>query len=123
MPESVWNPPFSCFDVHEDLLIPFPFCISVNGKIKTVVIDPGDFYGGTSGGVPSSGTRRPKAPAYPPPADDRVGGRPGEDRTKLAAFAAADPLLLSPAAGQKYPSGAGVHILFLLASFVLETTV
>ena len=26
-----------------------------------------------------------------PPADDRVGGRPGEDRTKLAAFAAADP--------------------------------
>ena len=32
-------------------------------------------------------------------------------------------ILLSPAAGQKYPSGAGVHILFLLASFVLETTV
>ena len=28
---------------------------------------------------------------HPPPADDRVGGRPGEDRTKLAAFAAADP--------------------------------
>ena len=35
-----------CYIVHEDLLIPFPFCISVNGKIKTVVIDPGDFYGG-----------------------------------------------------------------------------
>ncbi len=32
-----------CYIVHEDLLIPFPFCISVNGKIKTVVIDSSDF--------------------------------------------------------------------------------